>query len=149
MGLVTAARGIFFPAVLMFVMAVFFGVLMTASGPIEQRPRIKIDDDGISTAEWQWIKIAWRDIRDVQVVGVNGEGTVVMLEVQNEEQYRQQLSRLIRWSIKFNSFWRGGFFGFSVEWLNVPKQDVIAEVRHRAGVDPQGRPSFRFGNPDK
>jgi hypothetical protein len=82
----------------------------------------------------------------VQAFGVGGQGTVVMLQIEDEEQYWRQLSPSARTNLKLGSLWRGGGFGFSVEWLNVPKQEVIAEVRHRAGVDPHGQPSFRLGD---
>jgi len=55
-----------------------------------------------------------------------------------------KLSRSLRAAIQINSFWRGSFFSFTVERLDSPKAEVIAEVRRRAGLDPTGRPSFRF-----
>ena len=130
-------------SMLMLMFSIGFALFWYAQGSsIYNKPRIKIDDEGIAVAEWLWVKVAWQNVRAVHIVNVSREGACIVLELDNEEYYWQQLPRSLRPALWMNRWWRSGRFSFSIEWLDAPKKEIIAEVRQRAGLDPQGRPLF-------
>jgi hypothetical protein len=110
-----------------------FGILLFVAlfiwGLRDNEPRVILDSEGISARDWGWVKIRWADIHDVKVVGVVRTGTTVVLDVSQPEQYTAALSESQRSARRINGVFAGFPFGFNTTMLNVPNEQIVAEIR--------------------
>jgi hypothetical protein len=112
-------------------MSAFGLILLIFYGLMDNKPRVVIDEDGISARDWGGIKLLWTDIQDVKVVNLPRQITNITLELYDKNKYLQQLSGDERFSKRVSKWFNEGEFSFNVDALDVPTTQIYTEIKQR------------------
>lgn len=110
-------------------MSAFGLVLLVFYGLMDNKPRVVIDEDGISARDWGGIKILWTDIQDVKIMNLPRQINNITLELYDKNKYLQQVSGDERFARKVSKWFNDGEFSFNVDALDAPTTQIYTEIK--------------------
>lgn len=117
--------GIIAPVGAILIFTLFF------NGVMDNKPRIIIDDEGITARELPNTKLLWADIRHVDINGLPRVGRILTFDLYDEVKYASQFSDDQHFNKKVNHLFGLSTFSIIVEGLDTSPSKIHEEIMLR------------------
>lgn len=97
---------------------IILAVMAFLNGAMDNSPRIRIDEEGITAKDLGEGKILWIDIKNARLVSVPRSGYVITIELYNPSKYSAQINNLFRLQS----------FTIRTNGLDIPPKEIYNEI---------------------
>ena len=108
-------------------------ILLYLKAMTDAQPRIMMDEEGISAADFRGIKVLWSDIKKVDVIRFPRVGRIITFELYDEAKYESLLTEKQRSTQNTNKTFGLTPFTMMTEGLDTPTniiyEDIVKHIR--------------------